>query len=30
LQNQLEKAKYFISLNLKDIYYQVRIKKDEK
>jgi len=30
LQNQLKKAKYFISLDLKDIYYWVRIKEDEK
>jgi len=30
LQNQLKKAKYFTSLNLKDIYYWVRMKKNEK
>ena len=30
LQDQLEKAKYFTNLNLKDIYYQVKMKKDKK
>jgi len=30
LQNWLEKAKYFISLDLKDVYYWVRMKKDEE
>jgi len=30
LQNWLEKVKYFTSLNLKDIYYWVRMKEDEK
>jgi len=30
LQNQLEKAKYFTNLNLKDIYYQVRMKKNKE
>jgi len=30
LQNWLEKAKYFTSLNLKDIYYWVRMKKDKE
>jgi len=30
LQNQLEKAKYFTSLNLKDVYYWVRMKEDKE
>jgi len=30
LQNWLEKAKYFISLDLKDIYYWVKMKEDEE
>jgi len=30
LQDQLEKAKYFTSLDLKDTYYQVRMKKGEE
>jgi len=30
LQNWLEKVKYFISLDLKDVYYWVRMKKDEE
>jgi len=30
LQNWLEKVKYFISLNLKDVYYWVRMKEDKE
>jgi len=30
LQDQLEKTKYFTSLNLKDVYYWVRMKEDEQ
>jgi len=30
LQNQLEKVKYFISLDLKDVYYQVKMKEDKE
>jgi len=30
LQDQLERVKYFTSLNLKDIYYWVRMKEDEE
>jgi len=30
LQDQLEKAEYFTSLNLKDVYYWVRMKEDEE